>query len=131
MLVENIRSTGLPLAITRWVQATVHFPLTSALTNLSNINICSSEFFWQAGNQTQCCWVRSKYATSVLCSLTRLILYFWFLIDISTGSNDEKFFYEKPKITRNTKLLEQLSQLLATCSLHHRDKVKRATKSRP
>ena len=38
-------------------QATVHSPLTSAVDwNLGN-----------SGNQTRGCWVRSKYATSVLC----------------------------------------------------------------
>ena len=45
------------------------FILSVLLIHLSNIDHFSTEIFLgNAGNQTQGCWVRSKYATSVLCS---------------------------------------------------------------
>ena len=54
---------------TRWVWLTLSSPCQLFLVvpsiNLSNIK---RKMFGKADNQTQCCWVRSKRATSVLCS---------------------------------------------------------------
>ena len=59
--------------------STFHWPVL--LINLSNIN---NLFLWNnfgnAGNQTRYCWVRSKYASSVLCSpikFTVFVYIFW------------------------------------------------------
>ena len=66
-------STGLPLARTRWVRSTLssHCPLTSDqvhwFTSATAI-IFPLKKIVNAGIQSQGCWVRSKYATSVQCS---------------------------------------------------------------
>ena len=56
-------STSLPLASTRRVQLTLSSLCLSI--ELSNIK---RKVLWNAENQTWGCWVRSKYATSVLLS---------------------------------------------------------------
>ena len=58
-------SAGLSLARTRWVLSTVssHCPLSS-----NQRRWLASAAYENAGNRTRGCWVRSKYATFVLCS---------------------------------------------------------------
>ena len=63
------RTNSLPLAITTWVSIYIIKPLSTALRSTVNKNQQHQEnFFVNAKNQTQGCWVRTKYATSVLCS---------------------------------------------------------------
>ena len=91
---QTFCSTSLPLARTRCVWSTFssHCPLSSKqrhwlifvtliispLKNLKN--------FMNAGNQNRGCWVRGKYATSVLCSPCKQyklwLRLFWSIKDI-------------------------------------------------
>ena len=63
-------STGLPLASTRWVRLTISRPLSTFLSSAVN-KYCQHQeknFLEMPRIKPWGCWVRSKNATSVLCS---------------------------------------------------------------
>ena len=86
-LIDNLQScwcfcsTFLSKACTRsvWSTFSSHCPLSSnqgnLLTTATSI-IFPLKFFWNAGTWTLGCWVRGKYATSVLCTVVNNFIHF-------------------------------------------------------
>ena len=95
-------------------QASVHFPLSSAINKSQWHHNFQRKTIIKAGNRTQGCWVRSKNATSVLCSqVGRVCLARWNLKRKVPGS------FPGGNLSKRKKSLEFISQEVYQLLCYH------------